>query len=157
MKSFDISTVHRDISWVLFELKEVHKTLNLIYQANESNLTYIDFHKIDKLLGATTDRIEYIIGGKKVLAVHDNNKKYDLLVSYLSPMFKEYLRYKERINYKEFFHRNLNPDTSTFGFLEQLAYLLKIANERPLLIYFDITNPKELEYFKVIKEYIESQ
>ena len=150
-----MKTHDNDVAWVLYELKELHNSLQIIYRSDESTLDYITFKKIDELLNEVTNKVEYAISGKKVIAVHDKNKPVDLVIGGNTPIFEQYRT--SLLSFSEYFNTCLNPDFAPPGFLEQLSKLLMIAGERPLLVHFSIYDKEELDYFKVIKEYIESQ
>ena len=145
-----------DIRWLLVELKEIHKSLRLIYQHGRSDLLQTEFYIIDKALETVVDKIEHVSNGRTVIVTHDIHDRIDLSINSITPIFLHFWSERRDESFENYFYRNLNPDVAPVGFLEQVDALLQLSVKRPINI-FSLNNPQELAFFKVIKHYIESQ
>lgn len=143
--------------WLLNEVEQILKTLKLLQDNGETDLEYYDFNKISNIFKTLEDSLNFInSSGENFRITNNYDDDPDLVCDGLTPIFLNYDSLKDETPFEQYFNENLNPDKSTYGFLEQLDHLLKIYKKRPLIIY-STGDAQELSYCDTIKNYLESQ
>lgn len=70
-------------------------------------------------------------------------------------IFKPFEQLSSDESFEEYFNRNLNPDLSCTGFLEELDRLIQASRNQPIGIGWNTED--ELLKLKVLKIYLQSQ
>lgn len=144
-----------DIKRLLKEIQILHKSVKHAVYGN-SDLINTQFYSINTNLEIAIGRIEHLSEGKGVLLTHDIHDNIDLSINSATPIFLNFWSTCHNLSFEHYFYKNLNPDNAPPGFLEQLDKLIQIAVERSIKVYA-INNEQEINYFNVIKNYIEAQ
>lgn len=132
------------ISWVSSQIKQLNKLVKIFYVGSTFNVPSDEYRKIRAALHTA----EYTING--ILP------KCDISTHGCGSIFAPYaMEEKEEVSFEEYFNKNLNPDTSLPGFLEELDELIQITKIRKVVISTSGTEI-EMEQAKVLQDYLSS-
>ena len=145
-----------DVSWILNELKNIQQGLKLMYDHQHTTLTFDKYSFISTTLNHAYTILENMQHNEVILVKNEElgPRTSDLVSNSLTPIFLFYWTLTDGTTFKDYFHKNLNPDIAPCGFLEQLDELISISRKRPLVLSY--SNEQEKSYCDTIKEYIES-
>ena len=79
-----------------------------------------------------------------------------LSIDVSTKIFKPFEDSNSEESFEEYFNRNLNPDLSAPGFLEELDKLIQLSRNHPICIGFN-SNESELIQLRILKAYLHSQ